>query len=74
MRTTSTNCNDSSLAYIGQFVAGALLVAGFAAVVWMLSRRGSSSPDPVAEIDRRINDLEHSLSRLKDVFGDAVGG
>ena len=59
------------MALIAEIVAGTLLVAGLAAVWWMVARRGRVV-DPQVEIDRRIDDLEHSLSHLQDVFGHAV--
>ena len=75
MRTTSTTCEEgSALAFVGQIVAGTLLVAGLVAVLWIVSRRVIPTIDPQTEIDRRINDLESSLSRLQDVYGQAVGG
>jgi len=60
------------VALIAEIAAGALLVAGLAAVWWMVSRRAAPEVDPQVEIDRRINDLESSLTRLQDVFGQAV--
>ena len=73
MRTTSTKCEaGSSRALIAQIVTGTLFIAGVAALVWIVSHHTKSTPDPQAEIDRRINDLEDSLSRLQDVFGHAL--
>jgi len=53
-------------------VTGTLFIAGVAALVWIVSHHTKSTPDPQAEIDRRINDLEDSLSRLQDVFVHAL--
>lgn len=74
MRTMSTQTEEgSSLAFVAQIVTGTLLVAGVAALVWALSRHSTSAIiDPQAEIDKRINNLEDSLSRLQDVFGHAI--
>lgn len=60
------------MALIAEIVAGTLLVAGLATVWWMVSRRATRVVDPQVEIDRRIDDLENSLSRLQDVFGHAI--
>ena len=50
-----------------------LAVIGAATVLWMVfSHRRGRMLDPQAEIDRRINDLEDSLSHLQDIFGQAV--
>ena len=75
MKTTSTKSDTNALAFAASIVTGALVVVGLAAVLWMVvSRRTISDLDPQAEIDRRINDLEHSLSRLQEVFGQAIRG
>jgi len=75
MRTTSTTSQEhSSLALIAEVVAGTLLVAGITAVWWFLSHRAVPVVDPQAEIDRRIDDLEHSLTHLQDAFGQVVRG
>jgi hypothetical protein len=56
-------------------MAGTLLVAGVAAVWWVIAHRASAAViDPQAEIDRRIGDLENSLAHLQDAFGQAVRG
>ena len=73
MRTTPTKPEQgSSLAFVAQVVTGTLVISGFAALVWMMSRHHTSTIDPQTEIDKRINDLEDSLSRLQDVFGSAI--
>lgn len=59
------------MALIAEIVAGTLLVAGLATVWWLVARR-ARTVDPQAEIDRRINDLEHSLSHLQDAFTQVV--
>jgi hypothetical protein len=68
----STNSKCSSLSW----AAGALLVAGLAGLAtltWlMLARAAGSSEDPMSEVDRRIDSLEHSLQRLHDTFDQAV--
>lgn len=76
MRTMSTKCErHSSLALIAEIMAGTLLVAGVAAVWWVIAHRASAAViDPQAEIDRRIGDLENSLAHLQDAFGQAVRG
>ena len=75
MRTTSSTSETSALSVVVQLVTGALVLAGLAAVLWLAaSRRAVTIVDPQAEIDRRIDDLEQSLSRLQDVFGQAASG
>lgn|GEM_PF-1903611 len=75
MRETSSICNGhSSLALIAEIAAGALLVAGIAAVWWMVTHRAVTVVDPQAEIDRRIGDLENSLANLQDTFGQVMRG
>ena len=75
MRTTSSTSETSALSVVVQLVTGALVLAGLAAVLWLAaSRRDSPTVDPQAEIDRRIDDLEQSLSRLQDVFGQPASG
>lgn len=67
---TSKCCSSAA-----QVVTGALVTLGVAAVVWvLLGRRAGSRLDPQIEIDRRIDELENSLTHLQDAFGHAIGG
>jgi len=53
---------------------GTLVAAGVAVCIWVLAaRRLPHIADPMAEVDRRINELEGSLHRLHDSFDHAVG-
>jgi len=77
-----TNSNSSAAAeqsscctaaQVAQIATGVLAVIGTATVLWMIfSRRRARTLDPQLEIDRRINELEDSLSRLQDGFGHVV--
>ena len=63
MSTPSSCCNTSKTTGI---LTGALLIAGVAAVAWLLlSHRLELQIDPLAEADRRISELEESLQRLQ---------
>jgi hypothetical protein len=49
--------------------AGLLVVAGVAALFWYLAARADQEDvDPQAETDRRIDELEGSLRRLRETF------
>ena len=75
MMRTPTTSELNPLAMAVQIVTGTLVVAGLAAVVWtVLARRNDVLVDPQAEIDRRIQDLEGSMSRLQDVIADTARG
>lgn len=75
MAKTYSTCEATSLTRVVQIASGTLLIAGLAAVLWIAAtRRGTASLNPQDEIDRRINDLEHSLTRLQDVFGQSSSG
>lgn len=62
-----------SSAQVAQVVTGVLAVVGAATVLWMIfSRKDPREVDPQAEIDRRISELETSLSHLQDTFGHVM--
>ncbi len=72
MSTTSKCCANVS---VSQIVVGALVAVSVAAVVWtFLRRRDGITIDPLAEADRRINELESSLHRLQDNVSRIVVG
>lgn len=55
-------------------VSAVLAIAGVIAIVWTLfgRRNGSRMVDPLAEADKRIDDLERSLNRLQDTFSHII--
>lgn len=63
-----------SAAQLAQIVTGVLAVVGAVTVLWVFfAPRRTRALDPQDEIDRRILELEDSLSHLQDDFGHAVG-
>lgn len=57
------------------FLAGTVLAAGAAALVWMVLAHHAAHEeiDPLSEADRRIEALEDSLRHLQESFGQTVG-
>lgn len=53
-------------------VTSVLAVIGVVTVVWALLMRRGLVKDPLAEADKRIDDLERSLSRLQETFSNIV--
>jgi HAMP domain-containing protein len=68
--TTSKCCSNTNVAVI---VTGVFVVTGLAAlaVAWC-TRRRPLPIDPLEEADRRIDELENTLRRLQDTFGQVV--
>jgi len=72
--TTATTKNGQCCAQQAPLIiAGVVVAAGVAAALWLLLSHQSQQADPQAEIDRRISDLESSLTRLQDSFGHTTG-
>ena len=74
MTTVSTKSNACCGEHAPMVIAGVVVVAGVALVLWLLLSHQTTHVDPQAEIDRRISDLEHSLSHLHDAIGHTTGG
>jgi len=54
-------------------VFGAVLVAGIASLVVAWFSHSHRPPvDPLEEADRRIDELEHSLRRMQETFGEVI--
>jgi len=69
--STPSKCCSSSQAF--GIATGVLAVVSVAALLWAVYRRhGSRTLDPMTEVDKRIDELEHSLTRLQSVFGHAI--
>jgi hypothetical protein len=64
---TSTCCKGSG--QVALVVGGIVLAVGVAATVWTLfAKRGESVDDPFEVADRRIDELEDQLHRLREVI------
>lgn len=66
----SKHCSPAQTAGI---IAGAALVVGVVvAATLLLKRHAEVTLDPLEETDRRITELEQSLRRLHDNFGQTT--
>ena len=73
MMIESTKCSSPCCAQAPKVITGLLIGAGLAAALWLLFFRRDAQPDPLTEVDRRIDELDSSLSRLQDVFSQQNG-
>jgi hypothetical protein len=73
MKKTSTSSEPCCSGMLGGLFTGALLLVGLGAALWYLfGREETGEHDPQREIDRRISELEDSLSHLQDSFSSTV--
>ena len=73
MTTCTTSKEGCSTGKVTAIVTGVVLLAGLLALAlaW-LTRRRPLPVDPLEETDRRIDELEDSLRRLQETFGQVV--
>ena len=67
MTMMSTCCSDRAKQTL-LIAGGVLLAVGVAAAAWTLLSRHTATTDPLEETDRRIDELEHALHRLRNVI------
>lgn len=67
----STCCKHTG--QLGWIIGGVVIAAGVAAAVYtLLAKRQQAVDDPFEVADRRIDELEDQLHRLKDVIAHAT--
>ncbi len=67
----STHCKVSG--QLAMIIGGVVIAAGVAAAVYtLLAKRAQTVDDPFEVADRRIDELEDQLHRLKDVIAHST--